>query len=50
MDDILEAVKSMHEVPFRMGALRVSTTLHIDDRRDKEITMAGKLTAVKSKL
>jgi len=50
MDDVLEAVKAMHEAPFRLGALRVSTTLRIDDRRDKELTMAGKLAAVKSKL
>jgi len=50
MDDVLEAVKAMHEAPFRMGALRVSTTLRIDDRRDKQITMAGKLAAVKRKL
>ena len=50
MDDVLEAVKAMHEAPFRMGALRVSTTLRIDDRRDKEITMEGKLAAVKKKL
>jgi uncharacterized protein (TIGR00106 family) len=49
-DDVLEAVKAMHEVPFRLGALRVSTTLRIDDRRDKELTMAGKLAAVKGKL
>ncbi len=50
MADVLEAVKAMHEVPFRMGAMRVSTTLRIDDRRDKAITMAGKLAAVKAKL
>ena len=50
MDDVLEAVKAMHETPFRKGALRVSTTLRIDDRRDKESTMAGKMAAVKSKL
>jgi len=50
MNDVLEAVKAMHEVPFRMGALRVSTTIRIDDRRDKAITMAGKLAAVKEKL
>ncbi len=50
MDEVLDAVKAMHEVPFRMGALRVSTTLRIDDRRDKPVTMAGKLAAVKSKL
>jgi uncharacterized protein (TIGR00106 family) len=50
MDDVLEALKAMHEVPFRLGALRVSTTLRIDDRRDKALTMQGKLAAVKGKL
>jgi len=50
LDEILEALKAMHEVPFRMGALRVSTTQRIDDRRDKPITMKGKLAAVKKKL
>lgn len=50
MDEVLDAVKAMHEVPFRMGVLRVSTTLRIDDRRDKPITMTGKLAAVKNKL
>jgi uncharacterized protein (TIGR00106 family) len=50
MDEIVEVVKTMHEMPFRMGAMRVSTTLRIDDRRDKPLTMAGKLAAVKSKL
>lgn len=50
MDDVLDAIKAMHEAPFRMGALRVSTTLRIDDRRDRKITMAGKLAAVKSKI
>lgn len=50
MDEVMAAVKAMHEVPFRMGALRVSTTLRIDDRRDKPVTMAGKLAAVKAKL
>ena len=50
MDDVLDAVKAMHEAPFRMGALRVSTTLRIDDRRDRESTMEGKLAAVESKM
>ncbi len=50
MDEVVEAVKAMHEAPFRMGALRVSTTLRIDDRRDKKISMKSKLAAVKSKL
>jgi uncharacterized protein (TIGR00106 family) len=50
LDEVIEAVRAMHEVPFREGAARVSTTLRIDDRRDRPVTMAGKLEAVKSKL
>jgi uncharacterized protein YqgV (UPF0045/DUF77 family) len=50
MDKVIEAVKAMHEVPFRLGALRVSTTLRIDDRRDQPVTMEGKLAAVRKKL
>lgn len=50
MDEVIEAVKAMHEAPFRLGALRVSTTLRIDDRRDRPLTMAGKLAAVRKKL
>ena len=50
LDDILEAVARMHQVPFEMGAMRVSTTLVIDDRRDKELTMRGKVASVESKL
>jgi uncharacterized protein (TIGR00106 family) len=50
MDEILAAVRAMHEAPFQEGARRVSTTLRIDDRRDKAITMAGKVASVKSKL
>jgi uncharacterized protein (TIGR00106 family) len=49
MAAVVEAVKAMHEVPFRMGAMRVSTTLRIDDRRDRESSMKGKLAAVRGK-
>jgi uncharacterized protein (TIGR00106 family) len=50
LNRILEAVKEMHEMPFRRGAQRVSTTLVIDDRRDKPLTMRGKLASVEEKL
>ncbi len=50
MDEVVKAVKAMHEVPFCMGALRVATTLRIDDRRDKKVSMKSKLAAVKSRL
>lgn len=49
MAEVLAAVQAMHETPFAMGALRVSTTIRIDDRRDQELSMAGKVAAVKAK-
>lgn len=50
LDVILEAVRQMHEVPFENGAQRVSTSIKIDDRRDKAGTMDQKIKAVKEKL
>jgi uncharacterized protein (TIGR00106 family) len=46
LDNVLEVVRKMHEVPFNEGALRVVTHLKIDDRRDKPATMAGKVESV----
>jgi uncharacterized protein YqgV (UPF0045/DUF77 family) len=43
---VLALAQEMHEVPFKMGANRVSTTISIDDRRDKLITMESKVKAV----
>jgi len=50
LDEILAVVRKMHEHPFTMGAVRVSTLLKIDDRRDKEHTIAGKMKSVEDKL
>lgn len=50
-DAILEVIRRMHEVPFDAGAVRVSTLIKIDDRRDlAEHTMAGKVRSVEGKL
>ena len=46
LERVLELVQKMHEVPFTMGAQRVSTTISIDDRRDKAITIESKVQAV----
>jgi len=46
LDTILQMTARMHEVPFNMGAQRVTTLLRIDDRRDKEATIQSKLKAV----
>lgn len=50
LDRVLALVRKMHEQPFAKGAERVLTTLRIDDRRDKPLTMEGKVAAVKEKL
>ena len=50
LERILAVVRQMHEVPFARGALRVSTLVKIDDRRDKDATLASKLRSVEEKL
>ena len=47
---LFEVVQRMHVVPFDAGALRVVTTLKVDDRRDKEASAKGKVRAVKAHL
>lgn len=46
LERVLELAQRMHEVPFGMGAKRVLTTINIDDRHDKPITIDGKVKAV----
>ncbi|MDF2874411.1 MAG: uncharacterized protein K0R22_1094 [Sporomusa sp.] len=50
LDRILAIIRQMHETPFSCDAQRVMTTIRIDDRRDKAVTMAGKIKAVTDKL
>jgi uncharacterized protein (TIGR00106 family) len=50
LKDLLRIAFKMHQTPFRKGALRVLTTLKIDDRRDKKGTLKGKKRAVEKKL
>ena len=50
LKDLFRIALKMHETPFRKGALRVLTTLKIDDRRDKKGTLKGKKRAVENKL
>lgn len=45
-DDILAVVRDLHEVPFEMGVPRVYTVLKVDDRRDREQTLADKVESV----
>ncbi|WP_172197964.1 MTH1187 family thiamine-binding protein [Saccharibacillus qingshengii] len=50
LDRILDAVKTLHEHTFESGALRVSTSVKIDDRRDKEGSSAQKLASVQARM
>jgi len=49
LERVFELAQKMHEVPFVMGAKRVTTTMTIDDRRDTPATMEDKVKAVLSK-
>jgi uncharacterized protein (TIGR00106 family) len=46
LKEILDVVLKMHEVPFKAGALRVVTSIKIDDRRDKEASAKAKVESV----
>ena len=48
--DILTLAKKMHDAAFKKGVKRVLTTVVIDDRRDKEVTMKSKVAGVKKRL
>jgi uncharacterized protein (TIGR00106 family) len=44
--DILALVGELHAVPFELGLPRVYTVLKLDERRDKEQTLADKVASV----
>jgi len=50
LSDVLEAVKKMHESIFCKDVQRVVTSITIDDRRDKQLTMDYKVQSVMKKL
>lgn len=50
LDELLDVAKKMHEATFAGGAQRVVTTIKIDERRDKDITIEGKTKSVKGKV
>jgi uncharacterized protein (TIGR00106 family) len=50
LEHLLALAKRMHDSAFNSGIQRVVTTLRIDERRDKPLTMDGKVEAVKKQL
>jgi uncharacterized protein (TIGR00106 family) len=49
-DLVMAAVKRCHERIHAMGAPRITTTIKLGTRVDKEQTMADKVTSVETKL
>jgi uncharacterized protein (TIGR00106 family) len=46
----MAAVKKCHEVVHQMGAPRISTTIRLGTRTDKNQTMEDKIQSVEAKL
>jgi uncharacterized protein (TIGR00106 family) len=46
LERIFEVIRVLHEIPFNLGAGRVSTSIKIDDRRDKASSIAQKIKSV----
>ena len=42
--------RKLHEIPFKKGIKRVYTIMHIDDRRDKKVSLGDKVKSVQKKL
>jgi uncharacterized protein (TIGR00106 family) len=47
---VMDAIRRCHEVVHEMGAARVSTTVKLSTRVDRDQSLEGKVTSVRSKL
>ena len=50
LEKLLALAKQMHEAVFGDKVLRVVTVIKIDDRRDKPLSMEGKMKSIQDKL
>ncbi len=50
LDAILSVIRDVHNSTFDERVCRVLTLVKIDDRRDKTLTMRGKMESVQAKL
>jgi len=48
--ELLALGKKLHELPFKMGIRRVYTIIHMDDRRDKKVSLGDKVKSVQKRL
>ena len=50
LESVLTVIKKMHQAAFDEGIMRVITTIKIDDRRDKPLSMNGKVGSLMKEL
>ena len=50
IEKLLSLAGTMHSIPFSDGVQRVVTTIKLDERKDKDLTMEGKVKSVEEKL
>lgn len=50
MRDVMAAITKAHNAVFSKEIQRVSTTILIDERRDKDLSSSGKMKALKTQL
>ena len=50
LQQILTLAGMMHRSAFETGAKRVVTTIKVDERKDKSLTIRGKVESVETKL
>ena len=50
LNKLLDLAKKMHQVVLKKDGKRIVTTIKIDDRLDKKLTMKGKIESVTKKL
>ena len=49
LEDVAKVVKKCHQVLFEKGCKRISTSIKIDDRKDKVYSMGNKVNVLKKK-
>lgn len=50
IEELLSLAQEMHEAVVAAGAKRVMTTIEIDDRRDKALSMNRKIESIREKM
>lgn len=50
LEILFSLVKKIHKRIFRLGVLRIVTNISIDDRKDKQLTIKGKIKSLNRRL